>query len=78
MNPMLTQLAQCDQPWAAQRAQMALDIAAALESGEMSADEGRALLEDLVNTDALVAESDDAQTRALLVEGVTQVIRLIA
>lgn len=78
MNPMLEQLAQCDEPWAQQRATMVLDIAAAVDSGDMSPDEARALLEDLVNTDILVSESSDAQTRALLVEGITQVIKLLA
>lgn len=64
------------QPWAAERAQMALQIAEALQSGQIQPDEAKALLEDLVNTEKLEAEGADLQLRAALVFGVTQIISM--
>jgi polyhydroxyalkanoate synthesis regulator phasin len=64
------------QPWAAERAQMALQIAEALQTGQIHPDEARALLEDLVNTEKLQAEGADLQLRAALVFGVTQVLSM--
>ena len=64
------------QPWAAERAQYALQIAEALQNGQVSQDEARALLEDLINTEKLEAEGADLQLRAALVFGVTQIISM--
>ena len=64
------------QPWAAERAQYALQIAEALQTGNMSQSEARALLEDLINTEKLEAEGADLQLRAALVFGVTQIISM--
>lgn len=64
------------QPWAAERAQMALQIAEALQTGQIQPDEAKALLEDLVNTEKLEAEGADLQLRAALVFGVTQIISM--
>jgi polyhydroxyalkanoate synthesis regulator phasin len=64
------------QPWAAERALMALQIAEALQTGNMSQDEARALLEDIINTEKLEAEGADLQLRASLVFGVTQIISM--
>lgn len=77
MNQQLQLLAGCGLPWAAQRAQYALQIAEGVEKGELSKDEARALLEDLVNTDKLNEEATDAETRAILVYGVTQIARML-
>jgi polyhydroxyalkanoate synthesis regulator phasin len=51
MQQELLQLAACGLPWAEQRAQMALQISEAVIQGQMSKDEARTLLDDLVNTD---------------------------
>lgn len=64
------------QPWAADRAAMALQVQEALQTGQMSQDEARAILEDLVNTEKLEAEGADLQLRAALVFGVTQVLSM--
>jgi polyhydroxyalkanoate synthesis regulator phasin len=64
------------QPWAAERAQMALQIAEALQTGQIHPDEAKALLEDLINTEKLQAEGADLQLRAALVFGVTQVLSM--
>lgn len=68
----LNKLANCNRPWAAERAKYALELANAIQNGQVSKDEGRALLEDLVRTDILDNEADNAEMRAMLVSGVTQ------
>lgn len=76
MQQELLQLAGCGLPWAEQRAQMALQIADALQNEQISKDEARALLEDLVNTDRLNEEATNAEARQMLVFGVMQVARM--
>lgn len=77
MSDSLFQLAGCGLPWAEQRAQTALQIAEALQTGQITKDEARALLEDLINTDKLNEEASSAEARSMLVFGVTQIITLM-
>jgi hypothetical protein len=63
----LDQLLYSPRPWAKQRAEMALSIMNARQRGEISQDEARELLEDLVRTDKLDAEADCVETRTMLV-----------
>jgi polyhydroxyalkanoate synthesis regulator phasin len=76
MSQELLHLAGCGLPWAEQRAQMALQIAEALQTGQISKDEARALLEDLVNTDKLNEEATNNEARQMLVFGVMQIARM--
>jgi polyhydroxyalkanoate synthesis regulator phasin len=76
MSNVLHEVINSGQPWAAERAAMALQIAEALQSGQVSQDEARAILEDLVNTEKLEADGADLQLRAALVFGVTQVLSM--
>ena len=76
MQEHLLHLAGCGLPWAETRAQMALQIAEALQAGQISKDEARALLEDLVNTDKLNEEATNAEARAMLVFGITQIAQM--
>jgi hypothetical protein len=76
MSNVLHEVINSGQPWAAERAQMALQIAEALQTNQISQDEARALLEDLVNTEKLEADGADLQLRAALVFGVTQVLSM--
>jgi hypothetical protein len=76
MSNVLHEVINSGQPWAAERAQMALQIAEALQTGQIQPDEAKALLEDLVNTEKLEAEGADMQLRAALVFGVTQIISM--
>lgn len=64
------QLAQSDKPWVAQRAQMALELQAQYSNGQISPDEYKELLEDLVRTDVLDSEADDMHTKTMLVYAV--------
>lgn len=63
-------IANSDKPWAAQRAQYAIQLYEAFQTGQVSADEYKALLEDLVRTDKLDAEADDVQLKTMLVQSV--------
>jgi hypothetical protein len=76
MSNVLHEVINSGQPWASERAQMALQIAEALQHNQISQDEARALLEDLVNTEKLEADGADLQLRAALVFGVTQVLSM--
>lgn len=62
------------QTWAADRAAMALQVHEALANGQISQDEAREVLNDLIATEKLDAEATDAQVRAALVFGVQQII----
>lgn len=65
------------QTWAADRAMMALQVHEALQQGQMSPDEAKEILSDLVNTEKLDAEATDMQLRAALVFGITQIISFV-
>jgi polyhydroxyalkanoate synthesis regulator phasin len=76
MSNVLHEVINSGQPWAAERAQYALQIAEALQNGQVSQDEARAILNDLIATEKLEAEGADLQLRAALVFGVTQVLSM--
>ena len=76
MSNVLHEVINSGQPWAVERAQYALQIAEALQNGQVSQDEARALLEDLINTEKLESAGADLQLRAALVFGVTQVLSM--
>ena len=60
--------------WAAERAQYALQVNEAVQKGELSPDEAKEILADLIATDKLDEAATDQQARAMLVFGVTQLI----
>ena len=64
------------QSWAAERATIALQVHEALATGQISTDEAKEILNDLVNTEKLDSEATDLQVRAALVFGVTQIISM--
>jgi hypothetical protein len=76
MSQTLQELATGSSP-ASQRAQYALQLMAAYQTGQVSTDEYRAILEDLVRTDALEAEADSLQAKQMLVFGVSQLISMV-
>ena len=69
----LQQLAGCGEDWAAKRAQYALQVAQALQQGQIGKDEAREILSDLVNTDKLNQEATNLQMKQMLVYGITQI-----
>ena len=63
--------------WAAERAAVALQIAEALQQGQINPSEAKELLEDLVRTDKLDAEADDIHLKTMLVTGIYAIIQVI-
>ena len=76
MIEQLQALSQCGRPWAAQRAEMALQICAAAQNGEISESEFKELMADLVRMDKLDEEADDLETKTMLVTAVYAVAQL--
>jgi polyhydroxyalkanoate synthesis regulator phasin len=70
MTQQLQEIALSTEPWAAQRAQYALQICEAVNKGEMSPSEGQELMRDLVRMDRLDSESSDMQLKTALVTAV--------
>ena len=71
MTQQLQEIAQQTQePWAAQRAQYALQICEAVNRGEMTADEAQELMRDLVRMDRLDSESSNMALKTALVTAV--------
>lgn len=54
--------------WAAERAQYAVQVSEAVATGQISADEGKAILADLISTENLEESAANAELRAALVE----------
>jgi polyhydroxyalkanoate synthesis regulator phasin len=73
----LLHCANSEKGWAAERAQVALQIAEALQQGQINPSEAKELLEDLVRTDKLDAEADDIQLKTMLVTGIYAIIQVI-
>ena len=67
---LLKELTLCGRPWAAERAQYALEIAAAVHEGAISMEEFQELMQDLIRTDKLDEEADDMETKAALVQAI--------
>ncbi len=76
MIEQLQQLTQCDRPWAAERATMALQICEAFQQGQLSNDEFKELMLDLVRTDKLESEVDDINLKTMLVTAIYAVAQV--
>lgn len=66
----LQEIAMTDKPWAAERAQYALEIAGAVHAGAISMSEFQELMQDLVRMDKLDEEADDMALKTALVQAV--------
>jgi polyhydroxyalkanoate synthesis regulator phasin len=62
--------------WAAERAQVALQIAEALQNGQIGQAEAKELLEDLIRTDKLDSEADDIALKSMLVTGIYGILQV--
>ena len=76
MSNVLTEVMNSGQPWAAERAQYAMQVHEAVGAGQLSPSEAKEILQDLISTDKLEEAAADQQARAALVFGVTQLISL--
>jgi polyhydroxyalkanoate synthesis regulator phasin len=72
----LTEVMNSGQPWAAERAQYALQVHEAVGAGQLSASEAKEILMDLISTEKLQEAAADQQAVAALVFGVTQLVSL--
>jgi polyhydroxyalkanoate synthesis regulator phasin len=73
----LYDIAGSDRGWAAQRAAMVIAITEQLSAGNISPDEARELMLDLVRMDQLDSEADDIELKTALVSAVYAVSHLI-
>ena len=64
------------QPWAAERAQYAMQVHEAVGAGQLSPSEAKEILQDLISTDKLQDAAAEQQAVAALVFGVTELISL--
>jgi hypothetical protein len=77
MFEQLQTLAGSQEPWAAERARMAMDIVMLRESGELSDSEAKELLLDLVRMDRLDAEASNLETKTMLVQAIYVAAKLV-
>ena len=76
MSNVLTEVINSGQPWAAERAQYALQVHEAVGAGQLSPSEAKEILQDLISTEKLQNAAAEQQAVAALVFGVTQLISL--
>ena len=76
MSNVLTEVMNSGQPWAAERAQYAMQVHEAEGAGQLSPSEAKEILQDLISTDKLQDAAAEQQAVAALVFGVTQLISL--
>jgi polyhydroxyalkanoate synthesis regulator phasin len=76
MSNVLTEVMNSGQPWAAERAQYAMQVHEAVGAGQLSASEAKEILQDLISTDKLQDAAAEQQAVAALVFGVQQLISL--
>jgi polyhydroxyalkanoate synthesis regulator phasin len=76
MSNVLTEVMNSGQPWAAERAQYAMQVHEAVGAGQLSPSEAKEILQDLISTDKLQDAAADQQAVAALVFGVTQLISM--
>jgi polyhydroxyalkanoate synthesis regulator phasin len=72
----LTEVMNSGQPWAAERAQYAMQVHEAVGAGQLSPSEAKEILQDLISTEKLEEAAADQQAVAALVFGVQQLISL--
>ena len=73
----LKSLVGCGKSWAEERAQMAIEFSEQFEAGDLSADEYKELMEDLIRTDVLDEEADDMAVKTALVGAVKGVMAVV-
>lgn len=74
----LQQLLGSTYPWAAQRAQDAINIKQALDAQQITKDQATQMLQDLIATDTLDAEANDFATKTKIVNAITDLINVIS
>jgi len=75
---LLSDIINSGQQWAIDRANYAVQVSEAVASGQLSAEEGKEILADLISTEKLEESANNAQLRAALVELVTIAAKAMA
>jgi len=63
--------------WAAKRAQIAIKLTEDLNSGELSTDEYKELINDLKNTDQLNLQAEELEIKVKLESAINNLLKLI-
>lgn len=63
--------------WAAKRAQIAIKLTEDLNSGELSSDEYKELINDLKNTDQLNLQAEELEIKIKLESAINNLLKLI-
>jgi len=74
----LSDLVNSNQTWAADRAKMAIEIQEGVKSGDLSSDEAKELLENLIEAEQLESDSTDVQVRAAVVKAISEMVSMMA
>ena len=74
----LSELVNSNQSWVADRAAVAIEIQDALKSGDLSADDAKELLDNLIDAEKLEEEATNVVVRATLVKAITEIAALAA
>jgi hypothetical protein len=77
MTDLLQRLLQHPDPWARERAAMALDIVTLESSGGISESEAQELLLDLIRADQVEAQASSIETKTLLIQAVSLAAKLV-
>ena len=75
---LLSDIINSGQQWAIDRANYAVQVSEAVASGQLSAEEVKEILADLISTEKLEESANNAQLRAALVELVTIAAKAMA
>ena len=74
----LSDLVNSNQTWAADRAKMAIEIQEGVNSGDLSSEEAKELLENLIEAGQLESDSTDVQVRAAVVKAISEMASMMA
>lgn len=77
MLDQLRQLADCDRPWARERAAMAIMITEQYQGGGLDYGEYQELMQDLVRLDQVNLSAEDLELKTLLVQAVSLCARAV-
>jgi len=70
----LKSVASCGHDWAEKKAAIVLELSESYERGDLSKEEYKELLEDVIRTDALDDASYDMEVKGMLVAGVNGIL----
>jgi polyhydroxyalkanoate synthesis regulator phasin len=73
----LQKLIGCGNTWAEEKAATAIELATIHGNGEISDDEYKELLQDLIRTDAISDDAKDIEFKSMLIAGVSGLLQVL-